>query len=946
MANYNPQKIEKKWQKAWKEKGVNKVDLDAKKRYYCLDMFPYPSGEGLHVGHWSGYVMSDVWSRYKKIQGYEVLHPMGWDAFGLPAENAAIKEGVHPKINTEKSIKNFKRQLEEIGSMYDWDLEINSSDPEYYKWTQWIFLQLYKKDLAYRKAAPANWCPDCKTALANEEVVDGGCERCGTEVTKKNFKQWFFKITETADELIDELDGLDWPEKVKTMQKNWIGRSEGVEVVFKVVAAKSGITKQSSEDNVRCQMSDVRCEIPVFTTRADTLFGCTYLVLAPEHPLVTKLTTDDNKKAVEKYCEKAIKESEIERTSLEKEKTGVFTGSYVVNPLDNKKIPVWVADYVLASYGTGAVVAVPAHDQRDFEFAKKYNLPIKPVVFKKEEKHRSFVMGISEDDLKGIDVEILEKTKKGFLKIKIPKKKVEDYKEIVREKMKPGFWNEFSTDKGFYFIFKHKDGKIEEMELNEETNDLIDKYGATFNNEKVPEKPQDVYSWPSWISDDAFYKDILIHTEYGNLINSGEFTGLDSKNAIKKIAQWLEKKKAGKETINYKLHDWLISRQRYWGTPIPIIHCKKCGAVSVPEKDLPVKLPELDDFKPTGDGRSPLAKVEKFVKTKCPKCGIPAERETDTMATFVDSAWYFLRYPDSHNQKEIFDKKQVDKWLPVDQYVGGIEHAIIHLMYARFITKTLNDLKLINFREPFLKLFNQGMIYYKGAKMSKSKGNVISPDELVKKYGTDSVRAYELFMGPAEQDKEWTDRGIVGMHRFLQKVYSLVEKNASNTTKNTILVPAKAGKELESLQHKTIKKVTKDFENFHFNTAISALMEYLNVIVTKKEIEKDLFETLVILLAPITPHLSEELWEMMGNKESIFKTTWPKFDPKLVQEDKITLAIQINGKLRGTIEVDKEIAEKEAIKLAKENENVGKFLKGKKVKKEIFVKGKLVSFVV
>ncbi|MFC1686527.1 leucine--tRNA ligase [Patescibacteria group bacterium] len=814
MTNYKPQKIEKKWQKAWKEKGINKVDLDAKKKYYCLDMFPYPSGEGLHVGHWSGYVMSDVWSRYKKIQGYEVLHPMGWDAFGLPAENAAIKENVHPKENTEKNILNFKRQLEEIGSMYDWDLEVNSSDPDYYKWTQWIFIQLYKKGLAYRKAAPANWCPSCKTVLANEQVIEGKCHRCDTEVIKKDLEQWFFKITDYVDELVDELNQLDWPKRVKTMQKNWIGRSEGAEVIFKVDKDKD--------------------EVPVFTTRADTLFGCTYLVLAPEHPLVKKITTNDHKKEVAEYCKKAIKESEIERTSLEKEKTGVFTGSYVINPMNDQKIPVWVADYVLASYGTGAVMAVPAHDQRDFEFAKKFKLPIVEVV--------------------------------------VPSGRA--------------------------------NSRIGQNELKE-----------------------------------AF-------VDYGKLVDSGEFSDLDSKNAIKKIAQWLEKKKAGKETINYKLHDWLISRQRYWGTPIPIVHCKKCGEVPVAETDLPVELPELDDFKPIGDGRSPLAKVEKFVKVKCPKCGMPAERETDTMDTFVDSAWYFLRYPDSDNKKEIFAKKRVDHWLPVDQYVGGIEHAIMHLMYARFVTKALNDLKLINFREPFLRLFNQGMIYYKGAKMSKSKGNVISPDELVKKYGTDSVRAYELFMGPAEQDKEWTDRGIVGMHRFLQKVYALVEKNIDNKAKNTMLVPAKAGKELESLKHKTIKKVTEDFENFHFNTAISALMEYLNVLNEKDKISKDLLETLVILLAPVTPHLSEELWEMMGNKESIFKAKWPKFDPKLVQEKKVTLAIQVNGKLRGTIEVDKDVTEKEAIKLARENENVRKFLEGKDVKKEIFVKGKLVSFVI
>ncbi|TES95172.1 leucine--tRNA ligase [Patescibacteria group bacterium] len=804
MSNYNPGKIEKKWQRKWQETNANKVNLSAKKKYYCLDMFPYPSGEGLHVGHWSGYVMSDVWSRYKKIQGYEVLHPMGFDAFGLPAENAAIEKGVHPKENTKESIANFKRQLEEMGSMYDWSLAVNSSDPSYYKWTQWIFLQLYKKGLAYRKEAPANWGPSCKTVLANEQVVEGKCHRCDSEVTKKNLKQWFFKITDYADELVDDLEKLDWPERVKTMQRNWIGRSEGTLVEFKGQSSK--------------------VKVDVFTTRADTLFGCTYLVLAPEHPLVKKLTTTDHKKEVDNYCKKAIKESEIERTSLEKEKTGVFIGSYVVNPVNNQKIPIWVADYVMSTYGTGAVMAVPAHDQRDFEFAKKFKLPIIETV--------------------------------------VPKGKS-----------------------------KGKSGLKE-----------------------------------------AF-------VGYGELVGSGEFSNLDSKNAIKKITQWLNKKKLGKETINYKLHDWLISRQRYWGTPIPIVHCKKCGEVPVPEKDLPVELPELDDFKPTGDGRSPLAKVENFVKVKCPKCGGKAERETDTMDTFVDSSWYFLRYPDVDNKKEIFEKQKVDHWLPVDQYVGGIEHAILHLMYARFITKALGDMKLLDFHEPFLNLFTQGMVYYKGAKMSKSKRNVVSPDEFVRKYGTDSVRAYELFMGPAEQDKEWADRGIVGMHRFLQKVYALIEKNTDSKVKNS-------DKKLETLKHKTLKKVAEDFEDFQFNTALSALMEYSNALGKKDKIGRDLLEILVILLAPITPHLSEELWEMLGHREFVFKAPWPKFDPKLIQEEIITLAIQVNGKLRGTVEVNKDVSEKEAIKLAKENQNVKKFLKGKEVKKEIFVKGRLVSFVV
>ncbi|PKL72686.1 leucine--tRNA ligase [Candidatus Kuenenbacteria bacterium HGW-Kuenenbacteria-1] len=842
---YSHQKIEKKWQEIWEKNQSHKTkSASKKKKFFCLDMFPYPSGEGLHVGHLRGYSYSDAIARKKKMEGYNVLHPMGWDAFGLPAENFALKHGVHPIESTKKNIANIKKQLEASGFMYDWTREINSSSLEYYQWTQWLFLQLYKNGLAYRKEAPVNFCPSCEASLANEEVVDGKCERCGTLTIKKNLKQWFFKITKYADQLVDDLKVLDWPEKVKTMQKNWIGRSFGTEFFMEILHGEKGVMESENIDKFTQQRLKINLnetvKIKVYTTRIDTIFGITYVVLAPEHPLVPYLTTQEYKDDIEKYVEKTRDASEIERTSQEKEKTGVFTGSYATNPVNGAKVPIWIADYVLFEYGTGAIMAVPAHDERDFIFAKKYDLEIIEVI-KSEDKQSS-------------------------------------------------------------------------------------------------------------IENCAFIDD-------GILISSGEFDQLSSVVAREKITQWLENQGLGFGTKKYKIRDWLISRQRYWGAPIPIIYCNQCGEIPVLEENLPIKLPEnIQNFSPTADGRSPLASVKEFIETKCPYCGGYAERETDTISQWVCSSWYFTRYADSKNSKEIFNKKKVNHWLPVDLYIGGVEHAILHLLYARFFTKVMRDLKLIEFSEPFIHLFNQGMIYYKGKKMSKSKGNVVNPDEFFEKYGADTMRVYELFMGPAEQDVEWNDQGVIGANRFLQKVWKIVE-NSVNTNpcgclENKTIEQCKNLKVLERLTHQTIKKVTEDIEAFKFNTVISCLMEYTNSIFNNKfKVQKEYVEILLKLLAPIAPHICEELWHKLHpelfEKESIFDQKWPKYDADLIINEKFELVVQINSKVRCSIEVEKNISEAEAKELALKNEKTKKWISEEsKIKKIIFVPGKLINIVI
>jgi len=810
---YIPVMIEKKWRRIWEEKKVNYTDINTKnKKYYCLDMFPYPSGSGLHVGHWRGYVLSDVWARYKRLHRYHVLHPMGWDSFGLPAENDAIKKGIHPKISTRNNIENIRRQLKEIGAMYDWSKEINTSDPEYYRWTQWIFLQMYHKNLAYRAEMPINWCPACKTGLANEEVINGTCERCGSPVGKKKLMQWMLKITSYAERLLADIEKLDWPEKVKTMQKNWIGKSEGASILFTL-------------DN----NPDIKLE--VFTTRPDTLFGATYVVLAPEHPRALEITLPEQIPDVKRYIEEATNKSDIERTNLLREKTGVFTGAFAINPVNNKKVPVWIADYVLAHYGSGAIMSVPAHDQRDFEFAKKFGLPIIEVIYSENAS-------------------------------------------------------------------RNPDGS------------LASAYEGA-----------------------------------GILINSQQFNGIDSEQAKISITQWLKNMNKGDFKTTYKLRDWVFSRQRYWGEPIPIIYCKKCGTVPVNEKDLPVILPDVESYKPTGTGKSPLAAIKEFVNTSCPICGGPAERETDTMPQWAGSSWYFLRYPNSNLETAPFDKKIVDKWLPVDCYVGGVEHAILHLLYARFFTKFLYDIGAIGFDEPFLRLFNQGMVTKfsektgKIEKMSKSKGNVVNPDPLVEKYGTDTVRLYELFIGPPEVDSEWNDSGIEGCYRFLRKAWDFiieqVEKNYNETDKQSKIK-----------LHQLIKKVTERIEGFKLNTAISAFMEFIKDIPDDACFSKQDIEKFIVLLSPFAPHFAEELWcEVLNHAETVFNDRWPEFESKFIFEETITIPVQIDGKLRGTLIVGKDEDSESILKSALELESVSRFVSGRHIVKQIYVPGKIVNIV-
>lgn len=797
---YNHKEIEKKWRKVWEEHPVN-VNDGKKPKYYCLDMFPYPSGSGLHVGHWRGYVISDVWSRYKILNGYYIIHPMGWDAFGLPAENYAIKMGVHPSKSTAENVANIKRQINEIAAIYDWDMEVNTTDPNFYKWTQWIFVKMFKAGLAYEKQMPINWCPSCKTGLANEEVVDGSCERCGSTVTKKNLRQWMLKITAYADRLLEDLDKLEWPEKVKKMQSDWIGKSFGAEVDFAVEAREE--------------------TIKVYTTRPDTLYGATFMVLAPEHDLAAQIATDEQRALVEDYIFKASMKSSVDRLQ-DKEKTGVFTGSYAINPLNKELVPIWISDYVLADYGTGAIMCVPAHDDRDFEFAKRFNIPIIQVIA--------------------------------------------------------------------------KDGV--------ENPDLIEAY-----------------------------------TEPGIMINSGEFSGMNSTDAKRDVPGILEERGIGKKTTNYKLRDWVFSRQRYWGEPIPIVHCEHCGAVPVPEDQLPLLLPEVEKYQPTGTGESPLADIHEWVNTICPECGAPAKRETNTMPQWAGSSWYFLRYVDNKNDNELVSKEKAEKLLPVDMYIGGVEHAVLHLLYSRFYTKFLHDIGVVDFDEPFTKLFNQGMINGKnGIKMSKSKGNVVSPDDLVRDYGCDSLRLYELFVGPPELDSEWDERGIDGVYRFINRFYNLVIENKDKNVSAT--------KEMIKIRNKMIHTITERLENFSLNTVVSGFMEYNNKLIDLAKnggIDKETLETAIILLAPFIPHVSSELWTELGHQTSVFEESWPEVNAEAMKDDELEIPVQINGKTKGIVSVPVDTSKDEVIVKAKEV--VADKLTGTIVK-EIYVPGKIVNIVI
>ena len=929
IKKYNHQKVERKWQKFWAaNQSFKAVDNDNRPKFYALDMFAYPSGDGLHVGHPRGYTATDILARYHRMLGLNVMRPVGWDAFGLPAENYAIQVGQPPAKLTKANIARFSQQVKALGFAYDWDREISTADPNYYKWTQWIFKTLYDNGYAYQKEAYANWCPKDQTVLANEQVIDGRCYRCDTEVEQKKLKQWFFKITDFADELIGGLDKLDWPESTKMGQRNWNGRSEGASLKFQVACHPEPDSGSDGEMPKQVRHDDWKIE--VFTTRADTLFGATYLVLAPEHDLVEKLTTPEQKAEVDKYIVATQKKSALDR-KMAHEKTGVFTGSFAVNPATGKDIPIWIADYVLTDYGTGAIMAVPAHDERDFEFAKKFDLPIIPVILKSTMESRSFVMGVNESDLKKLSAKVVGKTSGGDFKIEIPFDQLDGYKQFIRGVIRPGFWNEFSTPAGFYFIFKHKDGRLEEMELTEETNDLIDRYGATFNDEQPGEISENVYSWLAEGAD-GFYRELLIHPNTGVLINSEEFNGQSSKEAAAKIA----KKFGGELKVQYKLHDWLISRQRYWGAPIPIVYKQISGSagqyttVSVDEADLPVMLPTDVDFQPTGE--SPLALSKKFQAGVAKKYGRGARRELDTMDTFVCSSWYFLRYCDPHNTSEFASAASLKYWMPVNLYIGGSEHTNGHLLYARFIVKVLHKLGYLDFDEPFLKLRHQGLILgADGDKMSKSKGNVVNPDEVVEVFGADALRMYEMFMGPFDQSLPWSTAGIEGVRRFLNRLWSLK--------------PMAKAPETDRAIHKLIKKVTEDIDQMKFNTIVSSSMEFVNRCFAKG-ITKPTLEKLVKLLAPIVPHLAEEIYDKLGYEQSIFKAAWPQFDPALLIEDLVKVAVQVNGRLRGVLSVSPTDSEDKIREAATALPALSAHLSGKQIVKSHYVPGRIINLIV
>jgi len=940
VERYVPQEIEPKWQKRWEEDKLYHVtERNDKPKFYNLVMYPYPSGD-LHMGHCRNYVIGDVITRYKTMQGYNVLHPMGWDSFGLPAENAAIQHGIHPRKWTERCIARMKEQQRKMGVCYDWDREVSSYDPNYYRWNQWFFIKMYERGLAYKAKAPVNWCPGCKTILANEQVIDGKCWRCGSEVTKREFEQWFLKITAYADELLEDLKKLDrWPERVKTMQENWIGRSEGANVTFPIADSPSPALRERGTGGEG---------IEVFTTRPDTLWGATFMVLAPEHPLVEKLTAPEKRKEVEEYKEFAIRQSEIQRLSTEKEKTGVFIGAYAINPVNGKRIPIWVADYVLMTYGTGAIMGVPAHDERDFEFALKFGIPIIPVIAPPGGKAKSYVMkntykdGLA-DALKeaGLEFEVGrdEATPRPSLYVTLDEKDRERYIALVQQYIKPGSWTEV-VGAGWQFVFA--DGVMNVGSVEEEEKVLE-------RCKELEPSVKDKRTVAEMLWDVEFYRDLLFHAEYSTMINSGPLTGTPGDVAVKKTIEWLEERGIGEFAVNYRLRDWLISRQRYWGTPIPIIYCEKCGIVPVPEEDLPVRLPEEVDFTPTGTGESPLATVPEFVNTTCPKCGGPARRETDTMDTFVDSSWYYFRYCDPRNTEKPFDPEKADYWMPVDQYTGGIEHAILHLLYSRFFTKFLRDIGLTEVDEPFSALFTQGMVLKDGAAMSKSLGNIVSVDEITSTYGADTARAFILFVAPPEADFEWSEEGVKGVHRFLKRVWDVVlgerEKGKGEASEEQVI-------ELRRMTHKTIRKVTQDMEAFKFNTMIAALMEFNNYLIKAKETPvygteawDEAIRTLILLLAPACPHIAEELWERIGCPYSVHQQPWPEWSEELAKEEVFTLVVQVNGKLRDRLQVPVSITEEEAKELALASRGAQRHIKGKEVVKLIYVPGRLVNIV-
>jgi len=949
---YNHLKIEKKWQEKWKKDSLyvqkEKAPKGQKiKKCYVLDMFPYPSGQGLHVGHPKGYIATDVYSRFKAMNGYSVLHPMGWDAFGLPAENYAIKNKIHPSVAVKKNIKRFKEQLAILGFSYDWNREVDTTDPEYYKWTQWAFLKMWEKGLAFESFEPINWCPSCKTGLANEDLEkDGTCERCGSVVEKKPMRQWVLKITKYADRLLKDLDTLkDWPNSIKESQRNWIGRSEGAEITFKI--------------------KDTDQEIKVFTTRPDTLFGVTYVVLAPENKMVAELLEKiSNKKEVEKYIETVKGRAEIERTAEGKEKTGIeLKGLKAINPVNNEEVPVLIADYVLATYGTGAVMAVPAHDERDYAFASKYKLPIKYVVepkfvstngedaFRPGEKsvYRNVICAVvrnpkddsylciswkdhvmnglvtggideGEDVVQAARREVLEET---------------GYKNLRHIKSEPLAINTFFYHRikqinrhahfNYVFFDLENDERVTVPESESSMHDVVWK--------KRNELKEFLTVFEGDYAEKMINGTLKAYIGDGILVNSGSLNGKSNREAFDEIV----KLAGGKKTKNYRLQDWVFSRQRYWGEPIPLLHCEKCGIVPVPEKELPVVLPNVKSYEPTGTGESPLASISKWVNTKCPKCKGPAKRETNTMPQWAGSCWYYLRYMDPKNKKALVDPKKEKYWAPVDMYVGGAEHATRHLIYARFWHKFLYDIGVVSTKEPFSSLRSVGLIMgADGRKMSKRFGNVVNPDDVVKTFGADTLRVYEMFMGPFEGAINWSTDSMVGARRFIERVWNV---------QNKVDKKAQTDKDLMRIMHQSIKKVGEDIESFSMNTAISALMIFLNEIEKKDKIPVDIYQTLLKLLAPFAPHMVDEIAVSLGSKKSLYLEKWPEYNKKMLIADTVKIAIQVNGKLRGVVEVsnnsEEDIVKREALKI----EAVAKWVEGKEIKKVIYIKNKLINIL-